>query len=509
MEMTVEDPPNKRMRGMGDQNSCDESSLAIAEIVMDPSGVEIEPETGIGIGVHVLDRDIILNSSGGNGDSGVSLSVTVTGMTQKQKQNDKWLERLEELRSFCSTHGDCLVPRNYVINPGLGAWVHNQRTQYKLLTEGKHSRITEERVELLQALGFVWNTREMMPLIENEHGEKQRLPRRRKPQDDKWLRRLHELKAYISLRGNTLVPQSYAANPALGKWVSYQRTQYKLLKEGKPSQMSEERIASLEEVSFAWTVKSLEEQVPWEERLSQLREYKAEYGHCLVPRSYSASPQLGAWVHYQRQQYRLLQKGKRSQMTQERVHLLNSEDFVWNVQGHRPWEERLEELRAFKSQHGSCLVPVKYSPNPQLGNWVHNQRKEYKSLQEKKKSALTQDRIRVLELEGFVWDTRHTAHVNNNTGHSCNSAAHTIARAHAHIHAPPPPPLYINACIQSSQPSHGQQELSQAVAMTMHDNSADSEVPIMACVDRDAPSFGPTGSTVVTKDDQVEYYANV
>mmetsp|Transcript_19440 Transcript_19440/g.29962 ORF Transcript_19440/g.29962 Transcript_19440/m.29962 type:complete len:90 (+) Transcript_19440:758-1027(+) len=64
--------------------------------------------------------------------------------------------------------------------------------------------------------------------------------------------------------------------------------------------MTQDRIALLEEVDFAWTAKSPEEQVLWEERLAQLREYKAEYGNCLVPRSYSANSQLGAWVHYQR-----------------------------------------------------------------------------------------------------------------------------------------------------------------------------------------------------------------
>jgi len=252
--------------------------------------------------------------------------------------------------------------------------------------------------------------------------------------------------------------------------------------------MTQDRIALLEEVDFAWTAKSPEEQVLWEERLAQLREYKAEYGNCLVPRSYSANSQLGAWVHYQRQQYRLLQKGKRSQMTIERADILHAEGFVWNVQGHRPWEERLEELRAFKSQHGSCLVPVKYSPNPQLGNWVHNQRKEYKSLQEKKKSALTQDRIRILEREGFVWDTRHA----NTT--SSSTVAHAIARAHAHA-----PPLFINE---------------QAVAMTMiqeHSAAAESsEVSILADADGDGgPSFGHTGPAIGSKENNVEFYTNI
>jgi len=81
--------------------------------------------------------------------------------------------------------------------------------------------------------------------------------------------------------------------------VSYQRTQYKLLKERKASQLSVHRIKLLESIGFVWVVRDPDEQVPWMERLEQMKKYKAEYGTCLVPRSYSANPKLGKWVHYQ------------------------------------------------------------------------------------------------------------------------------------------------------------------------------------------------------------------
>ena len=34
------------------------------------------------------------------------------------------------------------------------------------------------------------------------------------------------------------------------------------------------------------------------------------------------------------------------------------------------WEQRFEELKAFKKQHGHCKVPTTYQPNPALGHWV-------------------------------------------------------------------------------------------------------------------------------------------
>ena len=170
--------------------------------------------------------------------------------------------------------------------------------------------------------------------------------------------------------------------------------------------MTKERRDLLEKLGFKWVVRESEGSLSWDERLKQLRQYKAEYGNCQVPRSYTKNCQLGSWVHYQRQQYRLMMKGQRSQMTSERVTQLESEQFVWNMQGHRPFEVRLEQLRQYKEQHGHCQVPIKWSENPQLGNWVHNQRKEYKRYKLRMKSTLTPVRIQMMESAGFVWDTR-------------------------------------------------------------------------------------------------------
>jgi len=38
------------------------------------------------------------------------------------------------------------------------------------------------------------------------------------------------------------------------------------------------------------------------------------------------------------------------------------------------WEERFKELQEYKQVNGHCRVPGKYTANPHLANWVHNQR---------------------------------------------------------------------------------------------------------------------------------------
>ena len=60
-----------------------------------------------------------------------------------------------------------------------------------------------------------------------------------------WDDRFDKLKAYKEKNGNCNVPQKEGK---LGRWVNTQREAYK---KGK---LSKERIASLKEVEFAWTL---------------------------------------------------------------------------------------------------------------------------------------------------------------------------------------------------------------------------------------------------------------
>ena len=139
----------------------------------------------------------------------------------------------------------------------------------------------------------------------------------------KWRVQFRQLCEYKVQFGHCLVPNKYAANPKLGLWVSTQRTTYRLHQEGKPSTMTAERIRALESVGFDWGKSS----TLWSEQFEQLVEYKVQFGHCLVPQQYAASPKLGKWVSTQRTTYRLQREGKPSTMTEERIRELESIGF--------------------------------------------------------------------------------------------------------------------------------------------------------------------------------------
>ena len=84
----------------------------------------------------------------------------------------------------------------------------------------------------------------------------------------------------------------HSANPKPGPWVNQQRSSYKLYQEGKPSPMTAERIRALEGIVFGWEASK----TGWIVQFQQFCEFKAQFGHCLVPKRYSANPKLNWWV---------------------------------------------------------------------------------------------------------------------------------------------------------------------------------------------------------------------
>jgi len=138
-------------------------------------------------------------------------------------------------------------------------------------------------------------------------------------------------------------------------------------------------------------------------RFAELKEYKRIHGHCNISRETRG---LGIWVKNQRREYRLRLEGKRFALTPERIEALNSLGFAWDRNSIK-WSTKFQEMVRYKNEHGNCLVPRSCKENPELGRWVNTQRVEYKRLQDGKRSALTDERIAMLDSIGFVWrDTK-------------------------------------------------------------------------------------------------------
>jgi len=215
----------------------------------------------------------------------------------------------------------------------------------------------------------------------------------------KWLAKLEELKTYKLQYGDCVVPRGYPENPHLATWVAEQRKQYKLLRDGRPSNISQERIDLLNDLDFTWNA----QEAAWDRSFQVLKTFQQKHGHCHVPNNQPQYRKLGLWVKEQRRHYSLLRQGKPSQMTQERCKILNSVGFCWNT-SEATWLERLKQLTAYQNEYGDCNVPKGFEENPELSNFVQNQRKQFKQYVKGENSGgMTRERIHALQQIGFNW----------------------------------------------------------------------------------------------------------
>jgi len=74
--------------------------------------------------------------------------------------NERWEIMFRLMCKYKEAHGNCLVPNRYKDLPQLGSWVSTQRSHYKALKAGDLTSLTQERVDLLESIGFVWATRD-------------------------------------------------------------------------------------------------------------------------------------------------------------------------------------------------------------------------------------------------------------------------------------------------------------------------------------------------------------
>jgi len=66
------------------------------------------------------------------------------------------------------------------------------------------------------------------------------------------------------------------------------------------------------------------------------------------------------------------------------------------------WDERLQQLRAFRAMHGHINVPYRYAANPSLGGFVARQRHQY-WMAKSGKGSVDEKKVRQMNELGFRW----------------------------------------------------------------------------------------------------------
>jgi len=212
-----------------------------------------------------------------------------------------WHQRYRELVQYKAGNGNVHVPGSSRTHTVLGRWVFKQRKDYKALMAGKKSPMTQERIQMLESLGFEW--------IRDDY-------------DCKFDVQYQELLKYKEEHGDCLVPQVYAPNQKMARWVRKQQEYFRDLEDGKPSPLTTARLHMLEDIGFAFERGSRKGRRRWNDRYAELVRYKETYGDCLISEDDETYAGLGRWVFKLKTEYRLYIEDKTTMLTTERIRLL-------------------------------------------------------------------------------------------------------------------------------------------------------------------------------------------
>ena len=265
-----------------------------------------------------------------------------------------WDLRYGELVAFKEHYGHCNVPARYTENEALGSWVSNQRSRYLRGT------LPLDRIARLDLLGIVWD-----------------------PWDALWEQRYLECCAFKERFGHCNIPRKYQEDPSLSSWLGTQRAQH-----GRGA-LPTSRVTRLEALGIVWDRRV----ALWEQRYAECCAFKERFGHCSVGSTDSEHSAIRRWLRRQRTGY------SRGALPPDRITRLVALGIVWDPYD-ASWEERVQDLIAFRERFGHCTVVSTDSEHPVLARWLINQRQLY-SL-----GALPTDRVARLDALGIVWDPR-------------------------------------------------------------------------------------------------------
>jgi hypothetical protein len=132
-----------------------------------------------------------------------------------------WDKQLALLADFKKKHGHLYV------SPSLAS---RQLTNYVRTLRSRKNTLSEERIKMLDHLGFVWKP-----------GSKMSSKNRERLNFPAWLKKYEELKAFKLLNGHCYVTKNDKKYGVLGRWVHRQRRNKKL---------SEEKVRLLDKLGF-------------------------------------------------------------------------------------------------------------------------------------------------------------------------------------------------------------------------------------------------------------------
>ena len=323
-----------------------------------------------------------------------------------------WDRNYELLKEIYKKQGYSHIPNNLIVNGiKLGSWQQELRKDRR--------KTSRERLEKLSRIGFIFNVSDerwyrnfnefSIFLKENEsypqylsklgrwvnavrQSEKKGSLDKKKlellksinfifsPFDELWKKNISDLEIFIKENGHGSPPR----NTSIGNWVPKLRVDF------KRGLLSNEKVKELKSIGFIF--EHVEEE--WNMQFNDLKIFYEKNNGNPPP----VGSKLNNWCNTQRDYFK---KGK---LSEKRINLLNSINFVWERNDEKIWKTRYLELKEFlKSNNG--IFPKSQSS---LGLWISRQRRLFKE------NKLNNENIKLLKEIGIKlnpygeeWDSQY------------------------------------------------------------------------------------------------------
>jgi superfamily II DNA or RNA helicase len=352
--------------------------------------------------------------------------------------DDQFEKGINETLKYKNETGDANAPMRYKTLEGyrLGKWQSHQRDSYK---KGK---ISQDRIQKLEAIGFRWDTGNITPVrlewdfwydltlkYKDEYGNPNTAQKYQTPDgyklgqwqahiqgsyrkgmlsqdriqkleaigfvwgkfDEMFERGFRETVKYMEQTGDAKAQARYKTPEGynLGFWQNKQRL---LFQRGR---LPFDRIQKLEAIGFRWDTGNITPvRLEWDFWYDLTLKYKDEYGDCKAPRNYETSEgyRLGAWQSHQRGSYK---KGK---ISQDRIQKLEAIGFRWGILDEK-FQKGFEETLKYKKETGDPNAPLGHTTPDgfKLGAWQNTQRTNHNN------NKLSLERVERLEAINFKW----------------------------------------------------------------------------------------------------------
>ena len=225
------------------------------------------------------------------------------------------------------------------------------------------------------------------------------VPYKRRVERIPWDDRIQDLKDFKETFGHCRVKQRFKDNPALATFVTTMRNYKNKTKRGtctEASFLTPARINELDELGFEWLARLK----TFEDHIDELKAFKELHGHIRVTNALDRK--LAGFCMSMREARRNPESGRMT-ITEERIKALNDLGFKWKNALKQSFEERVEQLEAFKEVHGHLRVVNAVDKN--LAAFCNSMR-EARRNPASGRMIITKERIKALDDLGFGWGAK-------------------------------------------------------------------------------------------------------